>query len=236
MSFLPSTQIPRPKVLYKPYQKGNKDFLDNFGLSTADKQLLRQQIGQITATHQLDAKTLPIPAGKTIQQIIVLRIDLLSQQLDPHLLAELDTYLGFYTLFHLVFPDGTSQYLIHYKEKLAQSREGRNFKIVRHFQTDKPLALTYQERDLDQFYENLVKQAGAEELVGGGATIKDQIEQTERLAAMEKKAAQLKKKMFAEKAMRKQMELRKAYKALEEEIQQLRTSIHSSAPSSKASF
>lgn len=115
MTFLPSTAIPKPKVLYKPYQKGNKDFLDNFGLSTADKKLLRQQIAQITATHQLDAKTLPIPAGKTVQQIIVLRIDLLSQQLDSQLLAELDTYLGFYTLFHLVYPDGTSQYLIHFK-------------------------------------------------------------------------------------------------------------------------
>ncbi|HFI0115246.1 TPA: DUF4391 domain-containing protein [Streptococcus suis] len=236
MTFLPSTAIPKPKVLYKPYQKGNKDFLDNFGLSTADKKLLRQQIAQITATHQLDAKTLPIPAGKNVQQIIVLRIDLLSPQLDSYLLAELDTYLGFYTLFHLVFPDGSSQYVIHFKEKLTQSREGRNFKIVRSFQTDKPLALTYQERDLDQFYENLVKQAGEEELVGGGASVKDRIEQTERLAALEKQAAQLKKKMFAEKAMRKQMELRKAYKDLEAEIQQLRTGIHSSAPSSKASF
>ncbi|HFH9837156.1 TPA: DUF4391 domain-containing protein [Streptococcus suis] len=222
MTFLPSTAIPKPRVLYKPYQKGNKDFLDNFGLSTADKQRLRQQIGQITATHQLDAKTLPIPAGKTIQQIIVLRIDLLSDQLDFHLLEELDTYLGFYTLFHLAYPDGTSHYLVHFKEKLAQSREGRNYKIIRRFQTDKPLALTYQERDLDQFYENLVKQAGQEELVESGASVKDQIEKTERLAALEKQAAQLKKKMFAEKAMRKQMELRKAYKALQEEIQQLK--------------
>ncbi|HFU4203427.1 TPA: DUF4391 domain-containing protein [Streptococcus suis] len=222
MTFLPSTAIPKPRVLYKPYQKGNKDFLDNFGLSTADKQRLRQQIGQITATHQLDAKTLPIPAGKNIQQIIVLRIDLLSDQLDFHLLEELDTYLGFYTLFHLAYPDGTSHYLVHFKEKLAQSREGRNYKIIRRFQTDKPLALTYQERDLDQFYENLVKQAGQEELVESGASVKDQIEKTERLAALEKQAAQLKKKMFAEKAMRKQMELRKAYKALEAEIQQLK--------------
>lgn len=222
MTFLPSTQIPTPRVLYKPYQKGNKDFLDQFELSTADKKLLRQQIGQLTATHQLDAKTLPIPTGKTIKQIIVLRIDLLSQQLDLHLLAELDTYLGFYTIFHLVFPDGSSQYVIHFKEKLAQPREGRNFKIIRSFQTDKPLELTYQERDLDQFYDNLVKQAGKEELVKSGASVKDQIESTERLAVLEKQAAQLKKKMFAEKAMRKQMELRKAYKALEAEIQQLK--------------
>ncbi|HFI0257144.1 TPA: DUF4391 domain-containing protein [Streptococcus suis] len=222
MTFLPSTAIPKPRVLYKPYQKGNKDFLDNFGLSTADKQLLRQQIGQITATHQLDAQTLPIPAGKNIQQIIVLRIDLLSDQLDFHLLEELDTYLGFYTLFHLAYPDGTSHYLVHFKEKLTQSREGRNYKIIRRFQTEKPLALTYQERDLDQFYDNLVKQAGQEELVESGASVKDQIERTERLLALEKQAAQLKKKMFAEKAMRKQMVLRKAYKALEAEIQQLK--------------
>lgn len=222
MNFLPSTEIANPKVLYRPYQKGNKDFLDSLGLAAADKQLLRQQIGMITVTHQLDERTMPIPAGKTVQQLIVRRVDLLTQHLDQRLLAEQDTYLGFYSLFHLVYPDGASQYLIHFKERLTPPRERRNFKIVRTFQTDKPLALTYQERDLDQFYDQLVKQVGVEDLVESGASVKESIEQTERLAKLEKQAAQIKKKMYAERSMRKQMALREDYKSLLDEIGQLK--------------
>ena len=221
-NFPAASRLPSPRPVYKPYLKGNSDFFDQLGLAPADKQLLRQQIEGIYLTHQLDAKTLSIPAGKTVQQIIVLSIDLLTHHYASHLLAELDMRLGQYSLFILRFPDGHEELLIHFKEKLAQSREGRNFKIIRSFQTDKPLVLTYQERDLDQFYENLVKQVGEAELVKGPSSVKDRIEQTKLLASLEKQANQLKKRMFAEKAMRKQMELQKAYKELQKEIEQLK--------------
>ena len=221
-NFPAASRLPSPRPVYKPYLKGNSDFFDQLGLAPADKQLLRQQIEGIYLTHQLDAKTLSIPAGKTVQQIIVLSIDLLTPHYASHLLAELDMRLGQYSLFILRFPDGHEELLIHFKEKLAQSREGRNFKIIQSFQTNKPLKLTYQERDLDQFYENLVKQVGEEELVKGPSSVKDRIEQTKLLANLEKQAVQLKKRMFAEKAMRKQMELQKAYKELQKEIEQLK--------------
>ena len=221
-NFPAASKFSSPRPVYKPYLKGNSDFFDQLGLALADKQLLRQQIEGIYLTHQLDAKTLSIPAGKKVQQIIVLSIDLLTPHYASHLLAELDMRLGQYSLFILRFPDGHEELLIHFKEKLAQSREGRNFKIIKSFQTNKPLKLTYQERDLDQFYENLVKQVGEEELVKGPSSVKDRIEQTKLLANLEKQAVQLKKRMFAEKAMRKQMELQKAYKELQKEIEQLK--------------
>ena len=221
-NFPAASRLPSPRPVYKPYLKGNSDFFNQLGLAPADKQLLRQQIEGIYLTHQLDAKTLSIPAGKTVQQIIVLSIDLLTHHYASHLLAELDMRLGQYSLFILRFPDGHEDLLIHFKEKLAKSREGRHFKIIQSFQTDKPLKLIYQERDLDQFYENLVKQVGEAELVKGPSSVKDRIEQTKLLASLEKQANQLKKRMFAEKAMRKQMELQKAYKELQKEIEQLK--------------
>ena len=221
-NFPAASRLPSPRPVYKPYLKGNSDFFDQLGLAPADKQLLRQQIEGIYLTHQLDAKTLSMPAGKTVQQIIVLSIDLLTHHYASHLLAELDMRLGQYSLFILRFPDGHEELLIHFKEKLAKSREGRHFKIIQSFQTDKPLKLIYQERDLDQFYENLVKQVGEAELVKGPSSVKDRIEQTKLLASLEKQAVQLKKRMFAEKAMRKQMELQKAYKELQKEIEQLK--------------
>ena len=221
-NFPAASRLPSPRPVYKPYLKGNSDFFDQLGLAPADKQLLRQQIEGIYLTHQLDAKTLSIPAGKTVQQIIVLSIDLLTHHYASHLLAELDMRLGQYSLFILRFPDGHEELLIHFKEKMAKSREGRHFKIIQSFQTDKPLKLIYQERDLDQFYENLVKQVGEAELVKGPSSVKDRIEQTKLLASLEKQANQLKKRMFAEKAMRKQMELQKAYKELQKEIEQLK--------------
>ena len=66
-NFPAASKFSSPRPVYKPYLKGNSDFFDQLGLALADKQLLRQQIEGIYLTHQLDAKTLSIPAGKTVQ-------------------------------------------------------------------------------------------------------------------------------------------------------------------------
>lgn len=223
MTYPVATKLPTPKVLYKPYQKGNKDFLDRFGLSQMEKQRLRQQIGQISVTHQLDSKTLNIPSGKEVKQIIVLEIQLLQESIDLEILATLDTHLGFYSLFELVYPDGKRSTLIHFKQKRANPKDGRNYKIIRSFQIEQELELDYQERDLDVFYENLVQTTGQATLVGSDeSNLQERIQQTDQLAKLETEAQKLEKKMFAEKSMRKQMEWRKQLKQVKAQIDQLK--------------
>ena len=217
------TCLPTPHVLYSPHKKGNRDFFDNLVLSTQEKQELREQIQLIQITHQIDFQTTNIPEGKTVKQIMVLEIHLHQYQLATSLLEKLDERLGLYTAFVLKFPMDKEELLIHYKEVLAQEKDGRHFKIVRRFRTQDDCQIQFEGNDLDQVYEKLIKETGKDQLQSKlGGNLKESVELTEQLEKLEKQAQRLKKQMYTEKSMRKQMEVKKDYQAVLKQIQELK--------------
>ena len=125
----------------------------------------------------------------------------------------MDERLGLYTVFVLKFPLGKEELLIHYKETLAQEKDGRHFKIVRRFCTQEDCQIQFEGDNLDQVYEMLIKETGKDQL---------QSKLGDNLEKLEKKAQRLKKQMYAEKSMRKQMEVKKAYQAVLKQIQELK--------------
>ena len=217
------TCLPTPHVLYKPHKKGNRDFFDNLALSKQEKQELRDQIQLIQITHQIDSQTTNIPEGNIVKQIMVLEIHLNQHEFTTSLLEKLDERLGLYTVFVLKFPLGKEELLIHYKETLAQEKDGRHFKIVRRFCTQEDCQIQFEGDNLDQVYEMLIKETGKDQLQSKlGDNLKESVELTEQLEKLEKKAQRLKKQMYAEKSMRKQMEVKKAYQAVLKQIQELK--------------
>lgn len=217
------TCLPTPHVLYRPHKKGNRDFFDNLILSKQEKQELREQIQLIQITHQIDSQTTNIPEGKTVKQIMVLEIHLHQYQLATSLLEKLDERLGLYTAFVLKFPMDKEELLIHYKEVLAQEKDGRHFKIVRRFRTQEDCQIQFDGNDLDQVYEKLIKETGKDQLQSKlGDNLKESVELTEQLEKLEKQAQRLKRQMYAEKSMRKQMEVKKDYQAVLKQIQELK--------------
>ena len=150
------TCLPTPHVLYRPPQKGNRDFFDNLALTKQEKQALRNQIRLIQVTHQIDSQTTNIPGGNIVKQIMVLEIHLNQQEFTTSLLEKLDERLGLYTVFVLKFPLGKEELLIHYKETLAQEKDGRHFKIVRRFCTQEDCQIQFEGDNLDQVYEMLI--------------------------------------------------------------------------------
>lgn len=217
------TCLPTPHVLYRPHKKGNRDFFDNLILSKQEKQELREQIQLIQITHQIDSQTTNIPEGKTVKQIMVLEIHLHQYQLATSLLEKLDERLGLYTAFVLKFPSEKGELLIHYKEVLAQEKDGRHFKIVRRFRTQEDCQIQFKGNDLDQVYEKLIKETGKDQLQSKlGGNLKESVELTEQLEKLEKQAQRLKRQMYAEKSMRKQMEVKKDYQAVLKQIQELK--------------
>ena len=206
------TCLPTPHVLYRPHKKGNRDFFDNLALSKQEKQELRDQIQLIQITHQIDLQTTNIPVGNIVKQILVLEIHLNHQEFTTSLLEKLDERLGLYTVFILKFPLGKEELLIHYKEALAQEKDGRHFKIVRCFRTQEDCQIQFEGNDLDQVYEMLIKETGKDQLQSKlGDNLKESVELTEQLEKLEKQAQRLKKQMYTEKSMRKQMEVKKDY-------------------------
>ncbi len=217
------TCLPTPHVLYRPHKKGNRDFFDNLALTKQEKQELREQIQLIQITHQIDSQTTNIPAENTVKQIMVLEIHLNQQEFTTSLLEKLDERLGLYTAFVLKFPMDKEELLIHYKKVLAQEKDGRHFKIVRRFRTQEDCQIQFEGNDLDQVYEKLIKKTGKDQLQSKlGGNLKESVELTEQLEKLEKQAQRLKKQMYAEKSMRKQMEVKKGYQEVLKQIQELK--------------
>ena len=217
------TCLPTPHVLYKPHKKGNRDFFDNLALNKQEKQELRDQIQLIQITHQIDSQTTNVPEGNTVKQIMILEIQLNQQEFTTSLLEKLDERLGLYTVFVLKLPFGKDELLIHYKEALGQEKDGRHFKIVRCFSTQEDCQIQLEGNDLDQVYEMLIKETGKKQLQSKlDGNLKESVELTEQLEKLEKQAQRLKKQMYAEKSMRKQMEVKKDYQAVLKQIQELK--------------
>ena len=215
--------LPTPHVLYKPHKKGNRDFFDNLALNKQEKQELRDQIQFIQITHQIDSQTTNISEGNTVKQIMVLEIHLNKQEFTTSLLEKMDERLGLYTVFVLKFPLGKEELLIHYKEVLAQEKDGWHFKIVRRFRTQEDCQIQFEGNDLDQVYEMLIKETGKDQLQSKlGGNLKESVELTEQLEKLEKQAQRLKKQMYTEKSMRKQMEVKKDYQSVLKQIQELK--------------
>lgn len=217
------TALAKPHLLYRPHKKGNSDFFDNLNVSVKDKKDLREQIRAIQITHQIDTSTTNIPAGKKVKQIMVLEIELEQMDVSFTLLEQLDIRLGIYTAFVLKYPQGREELLIHYKEPLSQEKDGKHFKIVRRFQTNDDVSIDFEGNDLDDVYESLVKETGKKELqVLEASNLRSSIELSDQLDKLEKRAQKLKKKMYSEKSMRKQMEIKREYQATLKEIEALK--------------
>ncbi|AMH88532.1 hypothetical protein AXK38_04385 [Streptococcus mitis] len=217
------TALSKPHLLYRPHKKGNSDFFDNLNVSVKEKKELREQIRAIQITHQIDTSTTNIPAGKKVKQIMVLEIELEQMDVSFTLLEQLDIRLGIYTAFVLKYPQDQEELLIHYKEPLSQEKDGKHFKIVRRFQTRDDVSIEFEGNDLDDVYESLVKETGKKELqVLETSNLRNSIDLSDQLDKLEKKAQQLKKKMYSEKSMRKQIEIKREYQATLKEIEALK--------------
>lgn len=216
MVFPSSSQLPKPHVLYKPYQRGNGDFFEQWCLSPNQKQLLRQAISSLVISHQLDSRSLNIPAGERVKQLFVIDVHANGADFDRGLLSLLDSCLAFYTIYRLMEEEEVMSYFITYKEPLSSPKNGHQFKIVRSFETEQ-LHLSLAVSDMDQLYEGLVKSVGNEELVKTDGDLAEVVLKTEHKQKLDKEIARLKKKMYAEKSMPKQIALKRAYQALKAE-------------------
>ena len=217
------TALSKPHLLYRPHKKGNSDFFDSLNVSVKEKKDLREQIRAIQITHQIDTSTTNIPAGKKVKQIMVLEIELEQMDVSLTLLEQLDIRLGIYTAFVLKYPQGREELLIHYKEPLSQEKDGKHFKIIRRFQTNDDVSIDFEGNDLDDVYESLIKETGKKELqVLETSNLRNSIELSDQLDKLDKKAQQLKKKMYSEKSMRKQIEIKRDYQATLKEIEDLK--------------
>lgn len=225
MSIFPERSVlPTEKVLYRPHKKGNGDFFDHLSLSAEQKQTLREQIRELTFTHQLDEQTTNIPKGKQVDKLAVLKVQLVGDQLDLELLRQLDQRIGMYLIFDLRRANGSQSYLINYKEPIEKPKnDGILYRLIRTFETDESIDLDLGVANLDHLYSQLVKEVSTETLIKeSNQDISSAIAREQDITRLEKRANQLEKKITREKSVRQQFELRKEHRQLLATIQQLK--------------
>ena len=199
--------FPERTRLTKPTRMDKKGLLRNLDLNPQEKRDLTNQVQRIQITHQIDQSTTNILGGKTVQQIMVMNIQLKSTEINRDLLAAIDEQISMYLIFIIETGDDKCHLLINYKEPLATIKNKKRFSIKRSFESTDSQMIDFKGSSLDEVYENLVFKAAGKKLVALSASdIGKSIEKAKELEKLLKQAEQLKKKMFSEKSMRKQME------------------------------
>lgn len=102
------TQLPQPKVIPK------KQLMAHISMNNREKNDLTQQIQKISITHQLDEKTLHLPTGKEVQQIMVFQVLLKGTAYSESLLKKIADAFPFKVIYQLVDENQDIHWLISY--------------------------------------------------------------------------------------------------------------------------
>lgn len=145
-----------------------------------------------------------------------MNLQLKGTVLNNDLLEAIDEQIGMY----LIFIVNDEKLVVHYKEPLEIPRGNRKFIIKKRFETSDAQTIELYGATLDKVYKNLVRNT-SNDLVKV-QNIAKSIEVTEEIVKLTKKLERLKKKMYPENSMRKQIELKQEWKRVNEEIEALK--------------
>ena len=191
--------FPERTRLAKPHRMDKKGLIRNMELSPQQKRDLTDQVLKIQITNQIDQNTTNIPSGRNVQQIMVMNIRLKGTEINRDLIASIDEQIGMYLTFIIETEDKKQHLIIHYKEPVSTIRNNKRFSIKNRFETEQDEIIDTASND-----------------IGSSIEIQEEIDR------LTKKADQLKKKMYSEKSMRKQIEAKNERQKILNQIQALK--------------
>lgn len=182
-------------------------------------------ISNIRLTHVISPTSMNITANEGFSEIGVIEINLKTYPMDECVLEIMDKHLPFYALYLVEYGKKYQAY-IGYKKKTA----GKTVKISRYFHTERfayeELPLFLDGDSVEEIYTNLVLQ------VSGGALeptapadLAKSVENSLQIEKLNAQIAALNKKIRAEKQFNRQIELSNQKKALEKELEELKTNL-----------
>ena len=199
-------------------------FYENLDISPALKRCFVEQIKLIYWKNKIAASTVNLRAGKDVTEIEVFEIQLSSGALDEAVLRQIDKEIPYHILFVLNFED-KYQACIGFKQASAAGKNA--FKVEKYFYTDwmpeEELKLSLDGLDLDEVYENFVKYIAGDKLQTQGAEdLKESIDRTEKIQALQKKIDMLKAKIRKEKQYNVQVKLNEELRVVLRELEELK--------------
>ena len=197
-------------------------FYENINITHSLKRLFVDQVKNIYWRNKIAVTTTNLTDGKYVTEIEVFEINLNSSQVDIDLLKSIDSAIPYHILYILEY-NGKYQAWIGYKE--TTDIEKKISKVDRYYHTDwmeeKDFVVKLEGLNLDDVYENLVRQIAGEKLQADNSTecLKQSVERDKEIEILQKQINRLQGKIRKEKQLNKQMEmnteLKKLRKALE---------------------
>ena len=197
-------------------------FYENLSISPTLKRIFVEQIKVIWWRDKIATTTINLAAGERVTEIEIFEICLSAPQLNEAVLRQIDKEIPYHILFLLEY-EGLYQAWIAYKETITSSTNA--FRVDKYYHTDwlkeKDLPLKLEGLNIDQVYENFVRQIAGESFSDKSETLKESIARDSRKRELQKKISILKAKVYKEKQLNKQVELNAELKRMKKEWEEL---------------
>lgn len=196
-------------------------FYENLSVSPSLKRVFVEQIRVIWWRNKIAPATMNLAAGEKVTEIEVFEICLSTPHLDETLLRQIDREIPYHILFLLEY-ENRYQAWIAYKEAALSGTNA--FKAGNYYHTDwmeeTALPLKPEGLNIDQVYENFVRQIAGETLSGTDGTLKESVERDARRKELQKQIMALQTKIRKEKQFNKQVQLNGQLKQLKKELEE----------------
>lgn len=199
-------------------------FYENINITTSLKRLFVDQIKNIYWRNKIASTTTNLIDGKYVTEIEVFEINLDSSQVDIGLLKFIDSVIPYHILYILEYI-GKYQVWIGYKE--ATDIEKKISKVDRYYHTnwleETELIVKLEGLNLDDVYENLVRQIAGDKLQSDGSSesLKQSVQRDKEIETLKKQISILQNKIRKEKQLNKQIDMNTELKKLRNVLEQI---------------
>ena len=199
-------------------------FYENVNITTSLKRLFVDHVKTIYWRNKIASTTTNLSAGKYVTEIEVFEVNLNSPQVDIDLLKCIDSVIPYHILYILEY-NGKYQVWIGYKE--TTNIDKKISKVDRYYHTnwfeETELVVRLEGLNLDDVYENLVRQIAGDKLQSDSSTesLKQSVERDKEIETLQKQISILQNKIRKEKQLNKQIEINTELKKLRSALENI---------------
>ena len=199
-------------------------FYENINITTSIKRLFVDQIKNIYWRNKIASTTVNLIDGKYVTEIEVFEVNLNNSQVDIELFKFIDSVIQYHILYILEY-NGKYQAWIGYKE--STNIEKKISKVDRYYHSswleETELIVKLEGLNLDDVYENLVRQIAGDKLQSDNSTesLKQSVERDKEIETLKKQISILQNKIRKEKKLNKQIDMNTELKKLRNVLEQI---------------
>jgi len=195
-------------------------FYKHLEVNARMKRIFVNDVERIVWANKFAPTTLNVSDGKFVHEITVFNVLVKNKDCPSDIFVFIDKNIPRHTVF--ILTDETEcSVVINYKEE-AQGTTGQPYKVTNTYQSPwmhlSEISLPIEGNTMDALYENMVRHVAGVHIIDKAASLKEDIEVSEKQEQLRKEIAALKKKLALERQPTKKFALHKKLKELEKQL------------------